>query len=577
MKMNLNKRIATLLILGTVAVGSWSCKKMLDVPIENNLDYTNAYKNVSDADAAVLGLYGQFQGLQKLYIMQNELRADLLDITPRTNAELRDLSNHTTAKNNSYIDPRPYYQLIVNCNDVLKNFDKMNTERRMSVDDYNKHYSDIGALRTWIYLQLGIQYGSVPYITEALETVDELNGLANYPRISFDTLLDRLIAFTESLPYKEVYAYPTGNPIVATIDGSSTAKLFISKLFLLGDLHLWKGNYLKASEYYAKCMNAENGNTNDNFRFNFYKVSNTNDNTGYTRIGVIHNRYQDESTLVNSVDDGWRAIFGLPNTTNPWNSEWFWALPYNPSFKPINPMIDMVSPTKSYQIRPSQAAKDNWNSQTQFSGIPYDARARLSFSNGLGGEMITKFTDNGGKWGIYRAALLHLRFAEAANRDGQTKLGWAFLNIGLINTYYVGAYTAGVIAPINEAEQNTMITPYAANSPYYFDARKTADISGTWYRNSGVRGRAGVVATDVALQSDMIGLEGKLIDEAALELAFEGNRWPDLVRIARRQNNPAFLADRVYQKLLKSGNPNASTIRAKLMNPANWYLPFDWK
>ena len=577
MKMNLNKRIATFLILGTVAVGSWSCKKMLDVPIENNLDYTNAYKNVSDADAAVLGLYGQFQGLQKLYIMQNELRADLLDITPRTSAELRDLSNHATAKNNSYIDPRPYYQLIVNCNDVLKNFDKMNAERRMSVDDYNKHYSDIGALRTWIYLQLGIQYGSVPYITEALETVDELNGLANYPRISFDTLLDRLIAFTESLPYKEVYAYPTGTPIVATIDGSSTAKLFISKLFLLGDLHLWKGNYLKASEYYAKCMNAENGNTNDNFRFNFYKVSNTNDNTGYTRIGVIHNRYQDESTLVNSVDDGWRGIFGLPNTTNPWNSEWFWALPYNPSFKPINPMIDLVSPTKSYQIRPSQAAKDNWNSQTQFSGIPNDARARLSFSNGLGGEMITKFTDNGGKWGIYRAALLHLRFAEAANRDGQTKLGWAFLNIGLTNTYYVGAYTAGVIAPINEAEQNTMITPYATNSPYYFDARKTADISGTWYRNSGVRGRAGVVATDVALQNDMIGLEGELIDEAALELAFEGNRWPDLVRIARRQNNPAFLADRVYQKLLKSGNPNASTIRAKLMNPANWYLPFEWK
>ena len=574
--MNLNKRIATFLILGTVAVGSWSCKKMLDVPIENNLDYTNAYKNVSDADAAVLGLYGQFQGLQKLYIMQNELRADLLDVTPRTNAELRDLSNHTTAKNNSYIDPRPYYQLIVNCNDVLKNFDKMNAERRMSVDDYNKHYSDIGALRTWIYLQLGIQYGSIPYITEALETVDELNGLANYPRISFDTLLDRLIAFTESLPYKEVYAYPTGTPIVATIDGNSTARFFITKPFLLGDLYLWKGNYFKASENYSKCMKAEDNNGNDNFRFNFYKINNSGDAV-YGNLSVYYTRSQDPSTLMNSPDGGWRGIFGLPTTLSAWNTEWFWALPYNPAFKPANPMIDLVSPTKSYQIKPSQAAKDNWARQTATNGIPNDARGRLSFSNGLGGEMITKFTDNGGKWGIYRTALLHLRFAEAANRDGQTKLGWAFLNIGLINTYYVGPYVAGVITPSNEAEQNTMITPYATNSPYYFDARKTNDISGTWYRNVGIRGRAGVVATDVALQNDMIGLENKLIDEAALELAFEGNRWPDLVRIARRQNNPAFLADRVYQKLLKSGNPNASTIRAKLMTPANWYLPFEWK
>lgn len=75
----------------------------------------------------------------------------------------------------------------------------------------------------------------------------------------------------------------------------------------------------------------------------------------------------------------------------------------------------------------------------------------------------------------------------------------------------------------------------------------------------------------------MLGLEGKIIDEDALELAFEGNRWPDLVRVARRQNNPAFLAERVYQKLLKAGDPNATTTRAKLMDPANWYLPFDWK
>ncbi|TKC10452.1 RagB/SusD family nutrient uptake outer membrane protein [Pedobacter polaris] len=576
MKMNLNKKVATLLVLGMVAGGSWSCKKMLDVPIENNLDYSNAYKNVSDADAAVLGIYGQFQELQKIYILQNELRADLLDVTANSTIDLQDLSNHNTAKTNPYIDPRPYYKLIVNCNDVLKNFDKMKAEFKMSVDDYNKHYSDIGALRSWIYLQLGIQYGSVPYITDALETVDDLKGLANYPKISFDALLDKLIAFTESLPYKEVYAYTAGNPILATVDGNSTARFFITKPFLLGDLYLWKGNYFKAAENYSKCMKAEDNNANDNFRFNFYKI-NTFVDAVYANLGVQFSRWQDPSSLVNSPDVGWRAIFGLPTTLTSWNTEWFWALPYNPAFKPGNPMIDLVSPTRSYQIRPSQAIKDYWNSQMHASGIPADARGRLSYSTTLGGDMITKFTDNGGKWGIYRAALLHLRFAEAANRDGQSKLGWAFLNIGLTNTYYVGTYTAGAIAPVNEAEQNTMITPYPATSPYYFDARKTADLSGTWYRNSGIRGRAGLVAHPVALQTDMIGLEDKLIDEAALELAFEGNRWPDLVRIARRQNNPAFLADRVYQKLLKAGNPNAASVRAKLMNPANWYLPFDWK
>jgi hypothetical protein len=577
MKMNLNKKIASLLVLGIVVTGSWSCKKMLDVPIESNLDGANAYKNTSDADAAVIGIYGQFQELQKLYILQNELRGDLVDVTANATSELKELSSHTATKTNQYIDPRPYYKVIVSCNDVLKNFKIMLAERRMSVDDYNKHYADIGALRSFIYLQLGIQYGSVPYITEAFETVDDLKNLSNYPKISFDQLIGNLIVFTESLPYKEVYAYPAGSPLLVTIDGSYTQKFFISKPFLLGDLYLWQGNYIKAAENYSKCMKAEDNNANDNFRFNFYKINNFAGDT-YTGLAVQYARgAQDPSSLVNTPDAGWRSIFGLPNTINSWSTEWFWALPYNVAFKPVNPMIDLCLPTKSYQIKPSQAAKDQWGSQITNGGVPRDARGVLSYTPSVAGDYITKLTDNGGKWGIYRTALLHLRFSEAANRDGQTKLGWAFLNIGLNRTYYVGTFTAGAMAPATEAELNTMITPYPKESPYYFDARKNDNNSGTWYRSVGIRGRAGVTALDVALQTDIVGLENKLIDEAALELAFEGNRWPDLVRVARRQNNPAFLADRIYQKLLKAGNPNASAARAKLMDPANWYLPFDWK
>jgi hypothetical protein len=72
----------------------------------------------------------------------------------------------------------------------------------------------------------------------------------------------------------------------------------------------------------------------------------------------------------------------------------------------------------------------------------------------------------------------------------------------------------------------------------------------------------------------MTGMENAIIDEAGLELAYEGQRWGDLERIALRRNDPSFLANKIYQKLLRDGNPNASTVQAKLMNPANWYLPF---
>jgi starch-binding outer membrane protein, SusD/RagB family len=48
------------------------------------------------------------------------------------------------------------------------------------------------------------------------------------------------------------------------------------------------------------------------------------------------------------------------------------------------------------------------------------------------------------------------------------------------------------------------------------------------------------------------------------------------MRMAMRRNDPAILADRVFEKLRKEGDPMAATTRAKLMNPANWYLPLKW-
>ncbi|MRX77791.1 RagB/SusD family nutrient uptake outer membrane protein [Pedobacter petrophilus] len=583
MKMDFNKKVVAIFTVAILATSLWSCKKITDEVPEDKLDISNAYRNVADADAAVIGLYGQFLSLEKTYILQNELRADLVDVTANADPYLKQLANHTITKDNPYIDPRPYYKVILNCNDILKNFKIMADNFRMSVDDYNKHYADVGALRSWIYLQLGIQYGSVPYITAPIENVDDIKNLSNYPRIPFEELLTRLIDFTEKLPYKEVYAYPSGNPLVITIDGNNTQKIFICKPFVLGDLYLWNNNYVKAAENYHKIMNVENDNTNINFAYDAYKIGYYL-NSAYNDQSVRYARSQDESTLL--YDQGWKTMFSSPNTGNVWNMEFLWGIPYSSGFKPGNPMIEFCSPLYGkYLIKPSNAAIDNWNAQRQYNGIPYDARGRLSYETTTSGPAITKLTDNlipvsnlnkGGKWGIYRAALLHLRMSEAANRDGKGKLGWAFLNIGIANTFYVGTRTAaGAAAPVSFEEINTMASPYGY--PFNFDARFNGDYRSAWYRNTGIRNRAGVTALNVSFQTDVIGLEGKLIDEAALELAFEGNRWPDLLRIARRQNNPAFLAERVYQKLLKDGDPNAAAARAKLMNPDNWYLPFEWK
>ena len=136
-----------------------SCKKVFNIEPETSLSSTQVYRNVFDADAAVIGVYGKLMGLAKQYVVLNELRGDLMEVTDNADANLREINTHNISIGNPYSDPRPFYNLINNCNDVLKNFKIMLQQNKFTIDDFNPRYSDVGALRSWLYLHLGIHYG----------------------------------------------------------------------------------------------------------------------------------------------------------------------------------------------------------------------------------------------------------------------------------------------------------------------------------------------------------------------------------------------------------------------------------
>ena len=116
-----------------------------------------------------------------------------------------------------------------------------------------------------------------------------------------------------------------------------------------------------------------------------------------------------------------------------------------------------------------------------------------------------------------------------------------------------------------------------------------------WYRNVGVRARSSnrnaavdstrsfnlavlprVLTNRVNLTND---LDDLLIAESGLETAFEGNRWGDLLRIAlrRQATDPNYLSNKIGAKFDAAHSADAGTVRAKLADKANWYLPFRWK
>ena len=165
-----------------------------------------------------------------------------------------------------------------------------------------------------------------------------------------------------------------------------------------------------------------------------------------------------------------------------------------------------------------------------------------------------------------------MRFAEAANRSGKHRLAWGFFNSG-----FAGAYPppSGVTDVTNY--HNTLGEPY----PFNFDGRNSNNgvpyYRSDWYRNIGVRARANLLDVAIPAADSLNSIESGLIKETALENAFEGTRWPDLLRVTLRRNDPSFIADKVYNKLIKSGISSgaASAARAKLM-AKDYYLPFKW-
>ncbi len=557
-----------LLMLGLSSITS--CKKTFDIAPEDALEAAQTYGNVYDADAAVLGIYGKFVRLADRYILLNELRADLLDVTPNANNYLKQLGTQTVAADNPYADPKPFYEVIINCNDALKNFNIMRDKKLLDHTEYYQRYTDILFLRSWLYLQLGIHYGSIPYVTDALTNINDLKDESKFPKVSFDDLLTRLIAETEATPGEFLNqntssASPTLIlPMDVYLIKDGVFKFFIHRRSFLADLNLWKGNYLKAASYYKDVMETgTNLSSSADQQVDLYDTY---------RVGDDNST--DHSLKTTAVVNPWSSIFSAPLANRIQNWERMWTLPFSSSFSPGNPLLELFSTSGSYLVKPSALSVKNWDAQVRTDGSLTDRRGlnmSYRYFNGIEPEVL-KFTPNysltepfekKGVWVIYRAAILHLRYAEAANRLDRKLLAGALINSGI------------------KAAFGTKSTYNGVPDVYPFDFNGDGGtIRGNWYRNSGIRGRAVNMDVPITETTNILEVEDKILAEEALETAFEGYRWQDLLRIALRREatDPNYLADKIAAKFEAAGDGAlAALVRSRLANKTNWYLPFKLK
>jgi len=100
---------------------------------------------------------------------------------------------------------------------------------------------------------------------------------------------------------------------------------------------------------------------------------------------------------------------------------------------------------------------------------------------------------------------------------------------------------------------------------------RTGDMTGAKKILETIRQRVSV-SGEISCESQEE-MEGLILDERAAELAFEGKRWFDLVRIARRQNNNIEVISSRYCFAKSPSIVTDGYYKARFSDPLAWYFP----
>jgi hypothetical protein len=188
---------------------------------------------------------------------------------------------------------------------------------------------------------------------------------------------------------------------------------------------------------------------------------------------------------------------------------------------------------------------------------------------------------------IYRTATIYLRLAEAMNRMGQPEAAFAILKDGIKDdpsATYLYFHPSDVDDRMGTMQFLEEVVPFLSRENMnIFENNWGIHSRGANYTQGAFTGyqldtlvtqkMAELNITPMGNLNDTINaVEDLICDEMALELAFEGNRFGDLTRIARHKNLAGFYESNYGSKWLADKlafkNPKVS-----LLDEKNWYLP----
>lgn len=618
-EMKKNIKNTRILFLILCVIGTSSCSDMFETE-SKSVVFDHTLSTANDSLYSALGILGQMQKLSERYVLMGELRGDLMSATEDAVEAIQEVANFNVSPSNTYCDVTDYYSVINNCNYAITYMDTslVNFDTKEMLPEF----AAIKTMRAWTYWQLALLRGDVQWMTEPITDLGQSN--AEYPVKTIDELAEMLIE--DLVPYIGIRELDYG-----FIGDYSSQKYFIPLDLLLGDLYLYLNRYDEAAQAYYRYIYNHNVTVTWNYVTRFTSEGNFSSSTfisSYSGEMLCGLPSHDDPTGYHP--ELIRLAFNFKPSVVP-AASFVDSMALKPSFYRLNDGQQGLEAVCVGDQR-GQGLTNGGGSTPVSYGVyaeGYDTKTLIAkymncakshsgsdpqneYVNGLTYTNIVP---------LYRNSMVYLRLAEALNRSGRPSLALAVMRYGLRRDV-----VSGTNMKVNEWELNASYTNFTEDrfndnrgtmgrgrgfavdanaeevnrwigipdftretvtvqdkdddgNPLFEEVQATDDDGNLLWEDEAqtipVMEQKPVmitvgVHTEESMNDSILFVEDLLVDEMAAETAFEGNRFFDLLRVARHRNEfPAYMAERVSRRFGKEGQASK---KAELLNPDKWFL-----